>query len=80
MASGKVKWSDNTNGFGFIAQEAGRDGFANYTTIVGGQRTLVEGEEVGFEVANRERRLKVQNVRHLKLPPGAERLRAPARQ
>lgn len=78
MASGKVKWFDNTKGFGFIAQEAGQDVFVHYTSIVGGRRTLVEGEEVSFEVATSERGLKAQNVQRLNLPPQAERPRPQA--
>ena len=51
MASGKVKWFDNKRGFGFIAQESGKDVFVHHTSILGkGYRTLHEGEQVSFEL------------------------------
>ena len=31
MASGKIKWFDNKKGFGFIAQESGKDVFVHHT-------------------------------------------------
>jgi CspA family cold shock protein len=79
MASGKVKWFDNTKGFGFIAQDAGQDVFVHHTSILGGPKTLVEGEEVSFELTTSERGLKAQNVQRLN-PPQAERPRPRANQ
>ena len=63
MASGKVKWFDNKRGFGFIAQEAGKDVFVHHTSIMGnGYRTLLEGEMVHFELVDSEKGPKAQNV------------------
>ncbi|HHY86732.1 MAG TPA: cold-shock protein [Verrucomicrobia bacterium] len=63
MASGKVKWFDNKKGFGFIAQESGQDVFVHFSSIQGtGYKTLMEGEEVIFEVVTSEKGLKAQNV------------------
>ena len=51
MARGKVKWFNDTKGFGFIQQESGEDVFVHYTAITGeGFKTLKEGDEVEFEV------------------------------
>jgi len=64
MASGKVKWFDNKHGFGFIAQDSGRDVFVHYSSIVGhGFKTLWEGEPVSFDVVTGDKGLKAQNVR-----------------
>ena len=73
MASGKVKWFDNKKGFGFIAQVAGQgagqDVFVHHTSIMGGGfKTLIEGEEVTFDVVSSEKGLKAQNVQRHHAP------------
>jgi CspA family cold shock protein len=63
MASGKVKWFDNKKGFGFIAQDSGQDVFVHFSSIEGdGFKTLLEGEEVIFEVVASDKGLKAQHV------------------
>jgi len=63
MASGKVKWFDNKRGFGFIAQEGGKDVFVHYSVIQGnGYKTLSEGEPVNFELVNSDKGPKALNV------------------
>ena len=63
MASGKVKWFDNTKGFGFIVEDSGQDVFVHFSSILGkGFRTLNEGEEVVFDVVTSDKGLKAQNV------------------
>jgi cold shock protein len=63
MATGKVKWFDNKKGFGFIAQESGKDVFVHHSSILGqGFKTLDEGELVNFEVTESTKGLKASNV------------------
>lgn len=63
MASGKVKWFDNKKGFGFIAQDTGKDVFVHHTSIVGnGYKTLKEGETVQFDLIESDKGPKAQNV------------------
>jgi len=63
MASGKVKWFDNKKGFGFIADDAGKDVFVHHSAILGaGYKTLNEGEIVTFDTVPGERGLKAINV------------------
>lgn len=51
MATGKVKWFNDTKGFGFIAADDGTDVFAHYSEIQGdGFKSLAEGDAVEFEV------------------------------
>jgi CspA family cold shock protein len=51
MANGKVKWFNESKGFGFIEQENGADVFVHYSAIDGeGFRTLAEGEQVTFDI------------------------------
>jgi len=48
---GKVKWFNNTKGYGFIGQDGGPDVFVHYTAIeMDGFKTLQEGDTVEFEV------------------------------
>jgi CspA family cold shock protein len=52
MAKGKVKWFNDTKGYGFIETDAGDDIFVHYSAITGeGFKTLKEGDEVEFEVS-----------------------------
>lgn len=48
---GKVKWFSDKKGYGFIEQEDGKDVFIHFSAIQGdGFKSLVEGDEVEFEV------------------------------
>ena len=50
MVVGKVKWFNDSKGFGFIEQESGKDVFVHYSVIEGdGFKTLQEGQTVEFE-------------------------------
>ncbi|MGD0624124.1 MAG: cold shock domain-containing protein [Thermodesulfobacteriota bacterium] len=49
--TGRVKWFNDSKGYGFIEQEGGRDIFVHYTAIEGdGFKSLAEGQKVEFEV------------------------------
>lgn len=52
MASGVVKWFNDSKGFGFIKSEDGtQDIFVHYTAIQGdGFKTLDEGQPVEYEL------------------------------
>ena len=48
---GKVKWFNNTKGYGFIGQDTGPDVFVHYSAIsMDGFKTLQEGDAVELEV------------------------------
>ena len=51
MATGTVKWFNDSKGFGFITPtEGGEDLFAHHTAIqMSGFKTLKEGQQVEFE-------------------------------
>ena len=52
MATGTVKWFNETKGFGFITPDGGgADLFAHFSEIQGsGFKTLKDGQKVTFEV------------------------------
>jgi cold shock protein len=50
--TGKVKWFNDSKGYGFIEQEGGKDIFVHYTAIEGdGFKSLAEGQKVEFEIS-----------------------------
>jgi CspA family cold shock protein len=51
VAKGRVKWFNDTKGYGFIEQEEGPDVFVHFSAIkLEGFKTLKEGDEVEFEI------------------------------
>jgi CspA family cold shock protein len=53
MNTGKVKWFNEKKGYGFIQQADGSDLFVHYSDIDGGGfKSLMEGQEVEFDVEN----------------------------
>ncbi len=64
MATGTVKWFNNTKGFGFITSEDGTDVFVHHTDIQSeGFRSLEEGDAVEFEIIQGEKGPKATEVR-----------------
>lgn len=61
--NGKVKWFNNTKGYGFIEREQGGDVFVHHTSIQStGFRSLEEGEPVEFDVVEGPKGLQAANV------------------
>ena len=63
LESGIVKWFNEEKGFGFIARESGDDVFVHFTAInMEGRRTLLEGQNVTFEVTAGQKGPQAENV------------------
>ncbi|GBE35571.1 cold shock protein ScoF [bacterium BMS3Bbin06] len=64
MASGTVKWFNESKGFGFITQDdGGADVFAHYSEIQGdGFKSLAEGDAVSFDVVEGDKGPKAINI------------------
>lgn len=61
--TGKVKWFNETKGFGFIEQASGPDVFAHFSAIQGtGFKTLQEGQEVEFTVTAGQKGPQAENI------------------
>jgi CspA family cold shock protein len=64
MATGTVKWFNESKGFGFITPaNGGDDVFVHFSAIQGGGfKTLVEGQSVSFEVEKGPKGLQASKV------------------
>ena len=65
MATGTVKWFNETKGFGFITPaDGGEDLFAHFSAIQGnGYKTLKEGQAVSFDVTTGPKGKQAGNIR-----------------
>ncbi len=64
MASGMVKWFNDSKGYGFIqADGVDRDVFVHYTAVAGdGFKTLQEGQKVTFDLIDGPKGPQASNV------------------
>ncbi|MDP6543788.1 MAG: cold-shock protein [Phycisphaerae bacterium] len=63
MATGKVKWFNDSKGFGFIEADDGTDVFVHYSDIQNeGFKSLSEGDSVSFEVVQGDKGPRASNV------------------
>jgi CspA family cold shock protein len=65
MATGTVKWFNESKGFGFITPEdGGKDLFAHFSAIQNqGFKTLAEGQRVSFDVTTGPKGLQASNIK-----------------
>ena len=62
-SKGRVKWFNETKGFGFIEQEGGKDVFVHFSAIQGqGFKTLEEGQAVEFEIEDGQKGPQAANL------------------
>jgi CspA family cold shock protein len=64
MASGTVKWFNDSKGFGFITpDDGGEDLFAHFSAInMNGFKTLKEGQRVEYEVTQGPKGKQASNI------------------
>ena len=65
MATGTVKWFNDSKGFGFITVDGdAKDVFVHHTAIQAtGFKSLAEGQKVEFDVVQAAKGLAAENVR-----------------
>lgn len=67
MATGTVKWFNDSKGFGFITpDEGGEDLFVHFSAVnMNGFKKLEEGQKVSFEVTRGPKGIQASNVQHV---------------
>lgn len=60
---GKVKWFNDSKGYGFISRDDGADLFVHFSNISGGGfKSLKEGQEVSFTEGEGRKGPQAENV------------------
>ncbi len=63
MSVGKIKWFNDSKGYGFVETEDGEDAFVHFSAIQGeGYRTLNEGDSVEFNIVQDDKGPRAENV------------------
>ncbi len=66
MTEGRVKWFNDSKGYGFIEADSGHDVFVHHSSILGeGFKSLAEGERVSFVEEKGAKGPQATNVRKL---------------
>ncbi|GHA70631.1 cold-shock protein [Cognatilysobacter bugurensis] len=64
--TGTVKWFNDAKGFGFISRQSGEDVFVHFRAIESqGFKSLQEGQQVSFTVAQGQKGLQAESVQPL---------------
>ena len=65
MATGTVKWFDDSKGYGFIASDDGGDDlFVHFSAIkASGFKTLTENQKVSFDVTTGPKGKRAANIK-----------------
>ena len=64
MATGTVKWFNDSKGFGFVTPDDGGDDlFAHFSAInMDGFKTLTEGQKITFDVTEGQKGKQASNI------------------
>jgi CspA family cold shock protein len=63
---GTVKWFNDAKGYGFLAQDGGKDVFVHHSAIEAeGFRSLTEGDKVEFSIEQGPKGPSAVNVRRI---------------
>jgi cold shock protein len=64
MATGTVKWFNDSKGFGFITPDDGsKDLFVHHSALQGGHKSLKEGQKVSFDATAGQKGPQAINVK-----------------
>ena len=72
---GEIHWFDPIKGYGFIRTKKGKDIFVHYSAIKGtGFRTLIDGENVCYQIVRNPQGLVAKDVTRLHSPAPRPRM------